>query len=252
MRQLDPPSSSRQAGSRRPGESDVHGRDRRRDCAADDHASAVALPGAVHRDAHPACGRRDGDWQRLYPNRWTVVALLAACTLRHAIAKSGTNTLEGYFHPRQLAFAFGLWRSPPSFGAGRSWPCWRWSEPARPSDDNAVVCGVAVGGDLAGLHGVRWPLAAAARRWRLGLVGVRWPGRWPAGYADGSEWLDALAGRTTCSPPVALAAWLANLATFRSSCSPIGGGRRQVSPARGEGLGRLPARWRSCSSSRSC
>ena len=29
-------------------------------------------------------------------------------TLRHAIAKSGTNTLEGYFHPRQLAFAFGV------------------------------------------------------------------------------------------------------------------------------------------------
>ena len=29
------------------------------------------------------------------------------CTLRHAIAKSGTNSLEGYFHPRQLAFAFG-------------------------------------------------------------------------------------------------------------------------------------------------
>ena len=35
------------------------------------------------------------------------VAFLAAVSLRHAIAKSGTNTLEGYFHPRQLAFAFG-------------------------------------------------------------------------------------------------------------------------------------------------
>lgn len=42
-----------------------------------------------------------------YRSRWTVAALLAAVTLRHAIAKSGTNTLEGYFHPRQLAFAFG-------------------------------------------------------------------------------------------------------------------------------------------------
>ncbi len=30
-------------------------------------------------------------------------------TLRHAIARTGTNTLEGYFHPRQLAFAFGVW-----------------------------------------------------------------------------------------------------------------------------------------------
>lgn len=44
----------------------------------------------------------------LYRERWTSVALLAALTLRHAIAKSGTNTLEGYFHPRQLAFAFGV------------------------------------------------------------------------------------------------------------------------------------------------
>jgi hypothetical protein len=39
---------------------------------------------------------------------WTTVALLAAMTLRHAIARSGTNTLEGYFHPRQIAFGLGL------------------------------------------------------------------------------------------------------------------------------------------------
>ena len=44
---------------------------------------------------------------RLYRTPWAVAAFLAAVTLRHAIPKSGTNTLEGYFHPRQLAFAFG-------------------------------------------------------------------------------------------------------------------------------------------------
>ena len=44
----------------------------------------------------------------LFRDRWTVAAFLAALTLRHAIAKSGTNTLEAYFHPRQLAFAFGI------------------------------------------------------------------------------------------------------------------------------------------------
>jgi hypothetical protein len=43
----------------------------------------------------------------LFQDRWSAVALLAALSLRHGIAKSGTNTLEGYFHPRQLAFAFG-------------------------------------------------------------------------------------------------------------------------------------------------
>jgi hypothetical protein len=39
--------------------------------------------------------------------RPAIVGLLAAITLRHAISKSGTNTLEGYFHPRQLSFAIG-------------------------------------------------------------------------------------------------------------------------------------------------
>jgi hypothetical protein len=40
----------------------------------------------------------------MYRNRWTTWALLAVLTMRHGIARSGTNTLEGYFHPRQLAF----------------------------------------------------------------------------------------------------------------------------------------------------
>lgn len=44
---------------------------------------------------------------RLYRTTPAVVALTAAMTLRHAISRSGTNTLEGYFHPRQVAFALG-------------------------------------------------------------------------------------------------------------------------------------------------
>jgi hypothetical protein len=43
----------------------------------------------------------------LYRTHWATLALTAALTLRHAIIRSGTNTLEGYFHPRQLSFAFG-------------------------------------------------------------------------------------------------------------------------------------------------
>jgi hypothetical protein len=43
----------------------------------------------------------------LYRSPWTIAALLAALTLRHAVPDSGTNTLESYFHPRQLAFALG-------------------------------------------------------------------------------------------------------------------------------------------------
>jgi hypothetical protein len=51
-----------------------------------------------------------GAWmigRRLYRSAWTPAVLLAALTLRHAIARSGTNTLEGYFHPRMLAYALG-------------------------------------------------------------------------------------------------------------------------------------------------
>src|SRR3954471_19819030 len=44
-----------------------------------------------------------------YRARWAPLALAAALTLRHGIAKTGANTLEGYFHPRELAFAIGLW-----------------------------------------------------------------------------------------------------------------------------------------------
>jgi hypothetical protein len=43
-----------------------------------------------------------------YQTASATLALVAALTLRHAIIKSGTNTLEGYFHPRQLSFAIGV------------------------------------------------------------------------------------------------------------------------------------------------
>ena len=45
--------------------------------------------------------------EALYRSWWSSAALLAAVSLRHAIPRTGTNTLEGYFHPRQLAFACG-------------------------------------------------------------------------------------------------------------------------------------------------
>ena len=43
----------------------------------------------------------------LFATRAAALALVFALTLRHQITKTGTNTLEGYFHPRQLAFALG-------------------------------------------------------------------------------------------------------------------------------------------------
>ncbi len=44
---------------------------------------------------------------RLYRTTPAAMAAVAAMTLRHAISRSGTNTLESYFHPRQVAFALG-------------------------------------------------------------------------------------------------------------------------------------------------
>jgi hypothetical protein len=44
----------------------------------------------------------------LFATRAAAVALVFALTLRHQITKTGTNTLEGYFHPRQAAFALGV------------------------------------------------------------------------------------------------------------------------------------------------
>lgn len=40
---------------------------------------------------------------------WTTMAALALLTLRHRIPRTGANSLEGYFHPRTIAFAIGLW-----------------------------------------------------------------------------------------------------------------------------------------------
>ena len=45
---------------------------------------------------------------RLLVSRWSVAAFVAVCAVRHRIAKTSANTLEGYFHPRQLAFALGI------------------------------------------------------------------------------------------------------------------------------------------------
>jgi hypothetical protein len=44
----------------------------------------------------------------LLVSRWSVAAFVALATMRHRIAKTSANTLEGYFHPRQLAFAIGV------------------------------------------------------------------------------------------------------------------------------------------------
>ena len=54
---------------------------------------------------------------------WAIAALVTILTLRHQIARTGANSLEGYMHPRMLAFACGLaglgW-----LVRGRLWLAW--------------------------------------------------------------------------------------------------------------------------------
>ena len=49
-----------------------------------------------------------GMGRALFTTPWALAAWIAALTLRHRIAKTGANTLEGYFHPRMLVFGLGL------------------------------------------------------------------------------------------------------------------------------------------------
>jgi hypothetical protein len=59
----------------------------------------------------------------LYRTHWAAYALVAAMTLRHAVPQSGTNTLEGYFHPRQMAFALGALSIVRFLRADYAWMC---------------------------------------------------------------------------------------------------------------------------------
>ena len=144
-------------------------------------------------------------------------ALIAAETLRHRITKTGVNTLEGYFHPRILVFAVGVW-SVTAYLRGRPW--------------------LALGAVL--LAGLLHPTTAAffvlflvvaiwttepyARRAigalvTLGLIAVSWlllagPMRgslWPMD----AEWRELLAPKDYLFPvrDWAAGAWLANLGT---------------------------------------
>lgn len=53
-------------------------------------------------------------------SRWAVAGAAALLTLKHRIGMTGANSLEGYGHPRVLAFAIGLW-AVVSVARGRTW-----------------------------------------------------------------------------------------------------------------------------------
>ena len=145
---------------------------------------------------------------------WLTVALGAVVTLRHHIPRTSTNSLEPYFHPRLLAFGFGI------IAVG-----------AFLRHRNAIA--IALVGLAALCHGTTafWfavvigtALMIDDRRWRLpGLLGgaaaltiLVWaaaagPLRMAASTMD-PTWIDALGGRNFIfANEWPLWAWIANL-----------------------------------------
>ena len=145
---------------------------------------------------------------------WLTIALAAVVTLRHHIPRTSTNSLEPYFHPRLLAFGFGI-IAVAAFRRHR----------------HAVA--VALVGLAAICHGTTafWfavvigtALMVVDRRWRLpGIVGgaaalaiLLWammagPLRMAASPMD-PTWIEALDGRNFIfANQWPLWAWMANL-----------------------------------------
>jgi hypothetical protein len=132
----------------------------------------------------------------LYRTRWAGVAFLAALTLRHAIAKSGTNSLEAYFHPRQLAFGLGAVAVALFLRGGLAMPA-------------GLVAGAALLHPTTALWFAVWlavSTAVSERRLRLPIAGLA------VGAAAAGAWAltaGPLAGRLV----VMDAEWLATLET---------------------------------------
>jgi hypothetical protein len=110
--------------------------------------------------------------QQLFRSPYAPWALLAAETLRHRIARTGVNTLEGYFHPRVLVFAIGVWAIG-TYLRGRTLPALA-----------AIVLGGLLHPTTAAFFVVFlvpaiWVTDPSARRWlgaliTLGTVGLSW------------------------------------------------------------------------------
>jgi hypothetical protein len=153
--------------------------------------------------------------RRIYATWWGVAALGLALTFRHRIAKTGVNTLEGYLHPRMLAWAVGL-AAVAAFLRGRYWLM------------AALVVAASVLHPTIGAWFAVWltiALAVAEPRWlrplaalaALGALAVAWAVLWGplAGRLVRMDeaWLAVLASKDYLFPDRwPLDAWLVNLA----------------------------------------
>jgi len=138
---------------------------------------------------------------------WALTAWIAALTLRHRIARTGVNTLEGYFHPRMLVFGLGVVALAGVMHGRRWWPvlllvvaaaihpttaalflvlvfvAMVWAEPRwRAPAVAATTVGAAIGVALVSLDSVPVDLTPMDATWRA-LVATKdytFPTRWTA------------------------------------------------------------------------
>ena len=131
--------------------------------------------------------------ERLGLSPWAQLAVLAALTLKHRVGMTGVNTLEGYGHPRMLAFAIGLAAVVSVLRARPARRHWRSSAAAfvvHPT--TALWFGVWVGVALVAADDAAAAVAARRRRrWRRSSpsgpsAGARSAPRWSAWTTPGS------------------------------------------------------------------
>jgi hypothetical protein len=79
---------------------------------------------------------------------WAIAMLLVLLTFRHRIAKTGANSLEGYMHPRMLAFALGVFALAAVLTRRILWSCVWTLLAACWHPTTALWFGLAVGGAL--------------------------------------------------------------------------------------------------------
>jgi hypothetical protein len=149
---------------------------------------------------------------------WAAAAFLALLTLRHRIAKTGANTLEGYMHPRQLAFGLGVLALVASLKNRWTWMVALWAVSAALHPTTALWFAILIGGGIVFDRISRFSAKAASAL--LILIAmlpclVTWPllRHLPSSLFIDTDWAAVLAGKDyifVSQWPIY--AWIANLA----------------------------------------
>ena len=144
---------------------------------------------------------------------WAIATFLILLTLRHRIARTGANSLEGYFHPRMLAFGLGLFALAAVVRL-RVLGAAAWTAAAALIHPTTAVW---FGGVVAAA--ALWPWRHSSRLW-MGLLGLVVAAIWITARVEPGVfqmmdpvWLDVLGGKDYLfASQWPVYAWITNLA----------------------------------------